>query len=215
MTNGNVSHSSRPAVVAGAGPDSASDLASGSGGLRQICHRVSVAWSRAIAQLWWSKIQHAALPFRRRDDGDLEIMLVTSRGTGRWIIPKGWPKRGRAPHVTAAREALEEGGIIGNIYDAPLGTYRYEKRHVYFALPCEVTVFALDVVEQVSKWPEWRERRTGWFEVCDAATTVQEPELAALILNLAAKIDGLKNPINTTQFLSRRNKKLRLSSTTS
>jgi 8-oxo-dGTP pyrophosphatase MutT (NUDIX family) len=135
-------------------------------------------------------------------------MLVTSRGTGRWIIPKGWPKKGRAPSATAAREAIEEGGILGNIYDTSLGTFRYEKRHIHFSLPCEVTVFALDVVEQMSKWPERRERRTRWFEVCDAATTVQEPELAALILNLAAKIDGLKNPIDTTQFLSRRKQKL-------
>ena len=136
-------------------------------------------------------------------------MLVTSRGTGRWVIPKGWPKRGRAPHVTAAREAMEEGGILGTIYQTPLGTFRYEKRHDAFSLPCEVTVFALDVAEQMSEWPERRERRTRWFEVCDAATAVQEPELAALMLNLAAKIPNLKEPIDTAQFMPRRKQKPR------
>jgi len=206
MTGSYISPSVRPAAVAGRDEASISDSSAGQGGLRGLYDRVCLAWSRTIAQLWWSKIQHAALPFRSRGDGTLEIMLVTSRGTGRWIVPKGWPKRRRAPYVTAAREAMEEGGIVGGIYETPLGTYRYEKRFIHFSLPCEVTVFALNVAEQMPEWPESRERRTGWFEVCDAATTVHEPELAALILNLAAKIDGLKNPIDTRQFLSRRNR---------
>ncbi len=206
MKSGHVSYPTRPAGVSGADADS---LPAESSGLRHLYDKVALAWSRAIAQLWWSKVQHAALPFRKRSDGNLEIMLVTSRGTGRWIIPKGWPKRSRAPHVTAAREAMEEGGIVGNIYDTPLGTFRYEKQLIHFSLPCEVTVFALDVVKQMSEWPERRERRTRWFDVCDAATTVQEPELAALILTLAAKIDGLKDPINTAQFISRRKQKPR------
>jgi 8-oxo-dGTP pyrophosphatase MutT (NUDIX family) len=199
----------RPASVVGASADSMPSLDEGAGALRQLYERLSLAFSRAIAQLWWSKIQHAALPFRRRDDGNLEIMLVTSRGTGRWIIPKGWPKKGRAPYVTAAREAMEEGGILGNIYDKPIGTFRYEKQHVHFALPCEVTVFALEVVEQMPEWPERRERATRWFEVCDAATAVQEPELAALMLVLASKISNLTAPIETSQFIPRRKQKPR------
>jgi 8-oxo-dGTP pyrophosphatase MutT (NUDIX family) len=203
------SYQTRPAAVAGANTDSVSGLSAESSGLRQLCDRLSLAWSRAIAQLWWSKFQHAALPFRKRDDGNLEIMLVTSRGTGRWIIPKGWPKKGRPPYVTAAREAMEEGGILGNIYDKPIGTFRYEKQHLRFALPCEVTVFALEVAEQMPEWPERRERQTRWFDVCDAATAVQETELAALMLVLAAKISDLTAPIETSQFLPRRKQKPR------
>jgi 8-oxo-dGTP pyrophosphatase MutT (NUDIX family) len=208
MKSGHISYSTRPAAVAGTDSDSVAGLSAG-GALRQLYERAALAYRRAIAELWWSKIQHAALPFRRRADGTLEIMLVTSRGTRRWIIPKGWPKRGREPYVTAAREAIEEGGILGTIYQTPLGTFRYEKRHDEFSLPCEVTVFALDVAEQMSEWPERRERHTRWFEVCDAATAVQEPELAALMLNLDAKIPGLKEPIDTAQFMPRRKQKPR------
>jgi len=200
MKSGQASYPMRPATVAG------TDSGSSSNAVRQLYERLALAWSRALAQLWWSRIQHAALPFRKRADGSFEIMLVTSRGTGRWIIPKGWPKKGRAPYVTAAREAMEEGGILGNIYDTPLGTYRYEKQQVHFALPCEVTVFALEVAEQMLEWPERRERHTRWFEVCDAATAVQEPELAALILNLTAKVPALTGPIDTVQFLPRKQK---------
>ena len=55
-------------------------------------------------------------------------MLVTSRGTGRWIIPKGWPMKRKAPHAAAAREALEEAGVVGEVQSSPLGSYSYEKR---------------------------------------------------------------------------------------
>ena len=104
---------------------------------------------------------------------------------------------------------MEEGGILGNIYDKPIGTFRYEKQHLHFALPCEVTVFALEVAEQMPEWPERRERRTRWFDVCDAATAVQETELAALMLVLSAKISGLTAPIETSQFMPRRKQKPR------
>jgi 8-oxo-dGTP pyrophosphatase MutT (NUDIX family) len=204
MKSGHVSYPARPT---GAGAESVSGLSAASSGMRELCDRLGLACSRAIAQLWWSKIQHAALPYRTRSDGTLEIMLVTSRGTGRWIIPKGWPKRGRAPYVTAAREAMEEGGIVGNIYEKPIGIFKYEKQHVRFSLPCEVTVFALEVVEQMPEWPERRERQTRWFDVCDAATAVQEPELAALMLVLSAKIVDLSGPIETMQFVPRRKQK--------
>jgi 8-oxo-dGTP pyrophosphatase MutT (NUDIX family) len=207
MKSWNISYSTRPAAVAGTESDSG--LAASGSALRQLYERAALACHRAIAQLWWWKVQHAALPFRRLDNGNLEIMLVTSRGTGRWIIPKGWPKKGRAPHVTAAREAMEEGGILGNIYDKPIGAFRYEKQHLRFSLPCEVTVFALEVVEQMPEWPERRERHTRWFDVCDAATAVQEPELAALILVLAAKLSDLPAPIETSQFVSRSKQKPR------
>jgi 8-oxo-dGTP pyrophosphatase MutT (NUDIX family) len=59
------------------------------------------------------RIQYAALPYRARGKSELEVMLVTSRGSRRWIIPKGWPKRGIPAHDTAAKEAFEEAGVIG------------------------------------------------------------------------------------------------------
>jgi 8-oxo-dGTP pyrophosphatase MutT (NUDIX family) len=130
-------------------------------------------------------LQYAALPYRRCPDASIEIMLITSRDTGRWLIPKGWPKRGLGPSETAAREAREEGGLVGRIADRSIGSYHYEKR-----LPdgsaerCVVNVFGLEVERQLKSWPEWHERRTRWFALQEAAEAVQEPELSAIILSL-------------------------------
>ena len=59
------------------------------------------------------RLQYAAVPYRRRGDGTIEVMLVTSRETKRWVVPKGWPIRGAKPHTSAAREAMEEAGVLG------------------------------------------------------------------------------------------------------
>jgi 8-oxo-dGTP pyrophosphatase MutT (NUDIX family) len=74
-----------------------------------------------------SRVQYAALPFRRRNDSRTEVMLVTSRGTGRWIIPKGWPMKRKAPYAAAAREALEEAGVVGQIGKEPIGSFSHKK----------------------------------------------------------------------------------------
>ncbi|MCB1509721.1 MAG: NUDIX domain-containing protein, partial [Hyphomicrobiaceae bacterium] len=72
--------------------------------------------------------QIAALPYRRRDDGVFEVCLVTSRDTGRWVLPKGWPMRGRTNWEAAAREAYEEAGLVGEIEKSPVGRFPYWKR---------------------------------------------------------------------------------------
>src|SRR5271156_4832943 len=61
------------------------------------------------------RLQYAALPYRVSARARTEIMLITSRETRRWIIPKGWPQKGRAPHRSAAREAFEEAGVVGKV----------------------------------------------------------------------------------------------------
>ncbi len=132
-------------------------------------------------------LQYAALPYRRRADGTLEVMLITSRETRRWIIPKGWPVERLAPHDSAAHEALEEGGLVGRIGERPIGVYHYRKRLAdKSAVQCAVKVFALEVKEQLTSWPEKDERRTQWFALQEAAGAVEEPELSAMIANLAA-----------------------------
>jgi 8-oxo-dGTP pyrophosphatase MutT (NUDIX family) len=70
------------------------------------------------------------LPYRTIGDGltaPIEVLLVTSRGTGRWVIPKGNSGKGEAAHAAAAREAEEEAGVIGAICPAALGRYEYRK----------------------------------------------------------------------------------------
>jgi 8-oxo-dGTP pyrophosphatase MutT (NUDIX family) len=128
------------------------------------------------------RVQYAALPYRRSADGTLEIMLVTSRETRRWVIPKGWPMKGRKPHASAAREAFEEAGLIGEISKRPIGSYGYEKRLKRGAVvPCVVEVFPLDVKTQRKRWPEKGERETRWFSPHEAAEAVEEAGLRGII----------------------------------
>jgi 8-oxo-dGTP pyrophosphatase MutT (NUDIX family) len=125
-------------------------------------------------------IQYAALPWRlvgRR----LEVLLVTSRETRRWVIPKGWPMKGRAPQEAAAIEALEEAGISGEIAPA-IGSYRYLKRlKREEAIPSQVIVFPLEVTSELEHWKEKHQRQSRWFPYQKAAALVAEPALKRII----------------------------------
>ncbi|MDR3513935.1 MAG: NUDIX hydrolase [Caulobacteraceae bacterium] len=126
-------------------------------------------------------LQYAALPYRLGEAG-VEILLVTSRETQRWVIPKGWPMKDREPHAAAAREALEEAGVAGKVAKEPIGAYRYVKRLKNGApLVCSVDVFPLLVSRQRKNWREQGQRTAHWFTVEEAAEAVQEPELQDLI----------------------------------
>lgn len=123
--------------------------------------------------------QVAALPFRR-SRGIVEVLLVTS-SSGRWIIPKGDIDSGMQPHLAAEKEAFEEGGVRGRIGDRQLGTFPTRKEQDGAAIPVEVTVFPLEVQEELQSWPEndWRRRR--WLPLGAAAEAVDEPGLATII----------------------------------
>jgi len=132
--------------------------------------------------------QVAALPFRVGPDGETEVLLITSRDTGRWIIPKGWPMIGRKAHRAAEREAFEEAGLTGQIAADPVGWYCYEKRLSQGrALPCKVRVYPLRVEVQHERWPERDQRTLRWFAPEEAATLVQEDELQRLLAGFAAE----------------------------
>jgi 8-oxo-dGTP pyrophosphatase MutT (NUDIX family) len=131
-------------------------------------------------------VQYAALPYRAKGKSQLEIMLVTSRGTRRWIIPKGWPKRGMPPHDTAATEAFEEAGVIGKVSKRPIGSYPYNKvLEKGDKASCRVQVFALRVTRQHKHWPEKKERQTGWYPATEALRFVREPHLRRIIRKFA------------------------------
>jgi len=133
------------------------------------------------------RVQYAALPWRRIDSAT-EVMLITSRGTGRWIIPKGWPMKRRAPHSTAAREALEESGVLGQIGKTPIGSFSHRKALKQGrAVICEVEVFPLEVTRQCKTWPEKGKRKVQWFSPSDAAKAVRQPLLGAIIRGLQKK----------------------------
>jgi 8-oxo-dGTP pyrophosphatase MutT (NUDIX family) len=125
-------------------------------------------------------IQYAALPYR--GDEDVQVLLLTSRDTGRWVLPKGWPMRGRKPHAAARREALEEAGVEGRVGKHPIGSFHYQKHLAGGASEtCKVVVYPLAVERQRRRWPEQDQRTVGWFTPQEAAMVVQEPELAALL----------------------------------
>ena len=125
--------------------------------------------------------QIAALPFRRTAAGGIEVLLITSRETGRFIIPKGWPMKRLSDPDAAAREAFEEAGVVGKVRRKPIGDYFYWKRLERTFEFVKVEVYALEVCEQREDWPEKQSRRCGWLSPKDAATTVDEPRLITLI----------------------------------
>lgn len=126
--------------------------------------------------------QVAALPVRRRAADSIEVLLITSRETGRWVIPKGWPWPKLADHQAAAEEAWEEAGVRGRISRHRIGRFSYAKRQNGGCLQVEVSVFLLEVTKIVDDWPETRERRRKWVTPRQAAALVEEPELKDLLL---------------------------------
>jgi 8-oxo-dGTP pyrophosphatase MutT (NUDIX family) len=127
------------------------------------------------------RAQSAALPWRRTGGGELEVLLITSRETRRWVIPKGWPIKGLKAPKTAAREALEEAGVEGMVAKK-IGVYHYDKRLSSGRVQkVRVGVYPLQVETELDDWPEARERVRLWTTPDDAASLVVEPELAELL----------------------------------
>lgn len=131
--------------------------------------------------------QVAALPVRKGVDGSLEVLLVTSRETGRWVIPKGWPSKRLKDRDAAAREAREEAGVTGKINGKPIGAYRYRKVEPAGSRLLDVTVYLLKVIREKKSWPERDQRQRTWFKPEVAARRVREPALRDLIRALPQK----------------------------
>ena len=138
-----------------------------------------------------SRRQVAALPLRLAKDGALEVLLVTSRDTGRWIIPKGWTSKRIKDCKAAAREAREEAGVKGKILRV-----RYRHLSIYQTGTRQWRsrrgegLFSLKVSKRCKRWPEKRERRRAWFDLEAAASKVSDPELSTLIGTLRAGNDN-------------------------
>lgn len=144
-----------------------------------------------------SQHQAGALCFRQSAKRGLEILLITSRDTGRWVIPKGWPEKGEKPRLAAVREALEEAGVSGDVGGKALGSFEYAKIEESTSRQLEVSVFAVRVTKQHRQWAEGKERTRRWFTESKAVAKVDEPELAALIKTLAKRVARGKPPCKT------------------
>ena len=126
--------------------------------------------------------QYGVIAWKESDGGGRQVLLITSRDTKRWVIPRGNPISGLSPPQAAAQEAWEEAGIRGETDDEALGAYPYDKRRLNGLLvPAEVQVFAMLVSEEAETWPEASQRERRWFSPAEAAEAVDEPELGALL----------------------------------
>ena len=132
--------------------------------------------------------QIAALPMRWDKDGNLQILLITSRDTGRWVMPKGWTMDGFKPWAAAEIEALEEAGAKGYISRDAIGTYRYPKiLDDGRIVPCHVRVYPMIVERLLKSWKERGERKRKWFSGKAAAGKVDEEDLSNLLKTLVKK----------------------------
>lgn len=124
--------------------------------------------------------QFAALCWQPRKDGH-RVLLITSRDTGRWVVPKGWPIPGLSPAASAMQEAGEEAGVEGKSGADCIGHYTYYKLNGTRARFCAVAVFPVKVKRLAKDFPEKGQRRLKWFRPAKAAEQVAEPDLAALL----------------------------------
>jgi 8-oxo-dGTP pyrophosphatase MutT (NUDIX family) len=127
-------------------------------------------------------VQYGTIAWRRQEDGEVRVLLITSRETRRWVVPRGNAIFGRGPAGSAAQEAFEEAGIRGAISKQPVGSYRYDKRRKNGQMvPAEVRLYALRVLEELDDWPERHQRERRWFAPAEAADAVDEPDLKELL----------------------------------
>jgi 8-oxo-dGTP pyrophosphatase MutT (NUDIX family) len=129
------------------------------------------------------RLQYGVLPYRHTEANALEVLLVTTRQTRRWIIPKGWPIKGLKPSMSAAREAYEEAGVRGTVGAKSIGAFSYEKclNGNGLTVPCEVRVFPMIVKRQLDTWPESHEREARWFDPAKALSTIKDAGLRELV----------------------------------
>lgn len=127
------------------------------------------------------RTQFAALCYKVVD-GETRVLLVTSRRSGRWIVPKGWPVDQMRPAAAAMKEAYEEAGVEGKVIDFCLGLYSYQKAlDEDEDLPCIAAIFPVKVKNLLKKYPEKGQRKRRWYSPGKAAQKVDEPELARII----------------------------------
>jgi 8-oxo-dGTP pyrophosphatase MutT (NUDIX family) len=134
-------------------------------------------------------VQSGALPLRIKGRKKAEVLLVTGRRSGRWMIPKGWPMPGKSLADSAAQEAFEEAGIKGRIDPEPVGVIRHVKQHLLFGrIEVDIHVHVLAVERELKDWPERGERARKWFAVSEAADQVDSAQLKKLIVRIGKEL---------------------------
>lgn len=151
----------------------------GNGLLKQLALVPDALFKGAFLQ------QYGAVCFRHiGSEDEVEILLITSRESRRWVIPKGWPIKKKKPYETAATEAFEEAGVEGNVRKKPIGRYTYLKElQSDVVLPCIVELFQIEVKDLADNFKERDERVLAWGSPDEAARRVREIELKSLLVS--------------------------------
>lgn len=131
--------------------------------------------------------QSAVLPYRK-EKGGVEVLLVTSLDTGRWVLPKGHVEAGLTPRESAEKEAFEEAGITGIVAQNFIGAYRYAKTEKKGGGMRRVEIYPMEVLAQLDDWPEKNKRKRAWMEVEKAAKAVSEKKLGKILLSFAGAV---------------------------
>jgi len=124
--------------------------------------------------------QIAGLPLTIQPDGTMSVWLITSRGSGRWIIPKGNPIRGLLNHQVAEREVLEEAGLVGRSSADILGEFIFQKS----SIKCHISVYPVWVERELKIWPEQGQRQVLRCELEQAISLAASPGLSQILKNM-------------------------------
>ncbi len=130
--------------------------------------------------------QAAAICLRDGAGGGAEVLLIASRGTGEWWLPKGHIESGETSRDTARREAFEEAGVLGEAEQEVIGSFRYRKPLID-AVYC-VEVHLLRVQGQAEVVAAGETRRMRWVPLALAARVVGNRELAGLLEAVCLKL---------------------------
>ena len=145
-----------------------------------MCIRDRAFSSKHMASQETYVAQSGIIPYRNKGK-DLEVLLITSVGSGRWILPKGHIEDGMSPRESATKEALEEAGINGTVSAKKIGDYTYSKKGKKNGPTYKVEVYAMRVNFELEIWPEEGERQRKWMPIQEAIKSVNEKELRSLI----------------------------------
>ncbi|MDQ0319285.1 8-oxo-dGTP pyrophosphatase MutT (NUDIX family) [Pararhizobium capsulatum DSM 1112] len=156
----------------------------------RIANEVRLMFRRPV------RVQCAALCYRfKKKSAQPEMLVITSRDTGRWVIPKGWPMDGKRSHEVAAREAWEEAGVKGEASEQSIGYYGYQKGLDHgMKVPCRVQVYPVVVFDMAKSFKEKGTRKLEWVSFPEAADRVAEPELKELIRRFEQELLGTMRP---------------------
>lgn len=132
-------------------------------------------------------MQSAALAYRF-EDGTPQVLMITSRNSGRWVLPKGHIEEGQTPRDAVSVEAYEEAGLRGDVGETEIGFYVYKKSDRPDVSKFKVAVYPMKVTNIEEDWPEKKKRRRKWMDFQTAADSVNEPSLKVLLSEFGAML---------------------------